>query len=208
MSLVKHGIAVRTLCVRCLTTMDAVENLQCGRPRILLEIKLHRNSVYSQKVQSIHSHPLHIVCTTRRVNEYATQALERASSSLWASFYGQDGFRTKACVPDVYSVFTFESLHNFHLNISKMIKGRLFIYISYSFAAASRRTSLLRASSPLQDIIRTESRIETKNIDFSIRCIFVDLNGLYTRSGNIEVLKVTIFDQLNSIFPFLAAFLK
>lgn len=48
---VKHGVAVRTPCVRCPTTMNAALNLQCDKLRTLTRMKFARNSVRSQMIQ-------------------------------------------------------------------------------------------------------------------------------------------------------------
>lgn len=81
MSAFKNGVAVRTLCVTDHTIMDAAHNLQCGRSRILPEMKLARNSVRSQTTQPDNEHSSHTDCSSKQVGKGEENALESVSLS-------------------------------------------------------------------------------------------------------------------------------
>lgn len=130
MSALKHGISVRTPGVRCLTAMKAVRNMQYGRLRTLPKMKLDRNFVRLQTIQSARWNPFHNSCTIRQFEKHAEQGLDSLSLSPLSSFYKHIGLRMKAGAPDLYYLFTFKSVQNFSPNISKILEGYLLTYIS------------------------------------------------------------------------------
>lgn len=81
-STVKYVVAVRTLCVRFLTTMDWARNLQCSRPWTIPETKLAKSSVCSKTTQPGNQYLSSIARTTRKLNEDVWFILESVSLSI------------------------------------------------------------------------------------------------------------------------------
>lgn len=113
----------------------------------------------------------------------AEQSPGSVSISVWTFFLERHGSKTKTGVPHIYSLYAFESLQNSSLEISKMLNKLLLIYISFISAAADRRTSLLSAYSFFMTMIRRNSSIKTKSVDFLKVDMLADANGLYTDEG-------------------------
>lgn len=63
-------------CVRDLTTMKAVGNMQSDRPRTLSETEVARDFIHSQTTQRARRHPSHTACKTYQANNEAEEAPE------------------------------------------------------------------------------------------------------------------------------------
>lgn len=126
----------------------------------------------------------------------------------WPSHLEHESFRAKAGVLDMYCLVIFESSQTFSLGISRILKEGRFVYFLSFTDAADRRTSLLRGCNLLLTDIRRRSGTETKNVDFSKGYISSDLSALYTNKVIKGKLEAKDFGQLDSVFPFLAAFVE
>lgn len=89
-----------------------------------------------------------------------------------------------------------------------MLKEWLLLYLSFAFTAAGfRKVERRTCDINLTDICR-DSGTEIMNVDFLQEDILNDLKVLYRSNGNRSMLKGKEFDQLDSVFTFVAAFVN
>lgn len=86
-----------------------------------------------------------------------------------------------------------------------MLEERVLIFISSVPAAAARRKSKLYACNLLFTVMCRGGGAETMNVDFFKEEVSTDLNGYYTYHIPGSKLKGKYFEQLYSIFHFVAA---
>lgn len=87
-----------------------------------------------------------------------------------------------------------------------MLEECLFIYVSSVSCTAGRKSSPLRACTALPTVMRRDNETRTSNVDFPKGDISADLNRLYINNGTRGMLEGEHFDQLDSVFRFVAAF--
>lgn len=116
-------------------------------------------------------------------------------------FLERNGIQISAYVPGMYSLLPFESLHAFSLFISKTLEKSFLIYLSSALAAASWRTSLLRACSLFLTGIRRPAGTEPIIMRFSKEEFSPDLTGHYTSNVIEGMLGVEDFLQVDYVFP-------
>lgn len=106
--------------------------------------------------------------------------LRDASLSPRQLFSKMNGFRVGRRGPEIYSLFTFETLHNLHLGISEMLKECVFSYLSSDTsltdvskgraepkALVQIRNAILRGCSLLHSAFQRESATPVIEVDSS-----------------------------------------
>lgn len=106
------------------------------------------------------------------------------------------------------SLFIFESLQNFSLGISGMLKKYILTHVSSAPSAAGRRTSLLIACYLLLAVICKGSEAKSMNADASKKDVSASLNGTDTNNRITGMLEEKNFKQLDSLYSFVVAFVN
>lgn len=123
-------------------------------------------------------------------------------------------------VEDLYSMFTFEPLHNLHLGVSRLLKTCLVQYLSsdeiYSHPCgpngkrkrlSSVRMALLRACNAILAHVEEKYALPGLHVDFAKTGKTTQLNGLFTADGLRGMLEGKDYYAVDMVFPFVAAFI-
>lgn len=121
---------------------------------------------------------------------------------------------------DLYSIFTFEPLHKFHLGVSRLLKNCLIQYLSsekmYSHpdgpSGKQKRVSLLktplfRACNSILAQIEEKYALPGLHVNFAKREKSAQLNGLFTGDGLRGMLEGKDYYAVDMVFPFITSFI-
>lgn len=119
---------------------------------------------------------------------------------------------------DLYSIFTFEPLHNLHLRISNLVKGYTVGYL-YSHRLiingvrigcsllVTVRTRIMRACSPMLAIIEKKENMRVVKIVFGKVGGRSRLSRILTKIALKAILEGRDYKAIYKVFPFVAAFI-
>jgi len=123
-------------------------------------------------------------------------------------------------VPGVYSMFTFESLHNLHLGISKLLKNCFLEFLQSNQVMtwpngtrkqkkvlSSQRSNVLKAANAILAEIEKKYPATGIHVDFSKKEKTAQLNGFFLRDGVRGMLEGKNFRSIDLVFPFIASFI-
>lgn len=198
-----HGTLVKKPCIRCTASMDDIQALSRRPLRTMADTITARRAV----------------TTTMALNvpENVEDILKAISLAPWGTVFEHLCNVLHFLPSDVYSMFTFETLHNLHLGWSKLLK---FCYICYLSSeqvmthrpgkpdkpASSMKNSVLRAVNSMLTEIQTKYPMPGRNVDFAKKEASSGLNGLFTNDGLKGMLEGKDYQAVDYIFPFVAAF--
>ena len=213
---VKHGLAVTRPFHRCLGTLSDFKN--CTTP--VLRHRGHTADVRrivgecSMKVQSLE--------TTRQVHQVRVHkkmiedALKSYSLAIWESSLESMSLADKSISPDLYSIFTFEPLHNLFLGVSKLLKVCMIQYMSSAELYtknpgrgkrprlfSSIRTSVLRGCNTVLAEFQKYYVMPGVKVDFSKHEGSSQLNGIFVQDGLRGMLEGKDYRTLDMFFPFI-----
>ena len=199
---VKHGGSGPFPCVRCKVTPTDIVNLVTRDSRSMEDTLSARRTAADNKAAE---HP-----TVSSLN------LSEVPSFL-EHLYGS----STMVMEDIYSMFTFESLHNLHLGVSKQMKQCLSEYFNSSIPChaihqtrkpprpiSSYRMNILRAVNSILATIEKDFGAPGLHIDFSKHERSTQLNGLYVREGLRGMLEGKNYRALDMVFPIIVGFLE
>ena len=204
-----HNLNTRCPCHRCLVTLECIQKLIRKPSRTMNLTKFIRRNV--KKILKSNKAIMDKKC----FNE-----LKHWSLAQWTSFLEDlhDAF-PDFIVDDVYSIFTFEPLHNLHLGTSKMLKLLFFLLLSSNLLVCfphmkgkrnvsinSKRAAILRACNSLLKVLEEDCDISNLHVDFSVKEASTTLNGLFLETGVKGMLEGKDYKQLDYVFPFVMAF--
>ena len=149
----------------------------------------------------------------------ASLALDDLSLSPWPSIFENLSLVDRNAIPDMYSIFTFEMLHNIFLGTSARLKELLFQYLgSPSLRTlpsgplrrerqfSQLRTAVLRGCNTVLAVFQRDFVPSAHRIDFSNHEASAQLNGLYTSTVIQGMLEGKYYKLLDSFFPFVYAY--
>ena len=219
LSAVKHGLMVNKPCIRCMCTADLFCSPTTAVPR-------HRNDTLHIRSKVKECDRLIIDAdkngdrtSRKQIRKQRYDLLSDYSLAPWSSFLEDCSLVDPSAVPDLYSIFTFESLHNLFLGMSPTLKALLFQYLgseaqhkhhsgSNSTATSFKniRTSILRGCNTLLRYFENSHLMPGTRIDFSKKEASSQLNGFYTSTGLRGMLEGKDFKALDFVFPFIFAY--
>ena len=217
MSAVKHGLSCQMPCVRCMIPSDQFSQLTTYPTRDMSQTMSIRREVKDliNSLNTMRQGP-----RRRAVLEAAAEKLDAASLSPVPSFL-EELYCVGNIVPnDAYSIFTFEPLHNLHLGISKLLKTCTIQLLSsddlYTHPTKNSRqqrkfssikNKVLRSCNALLAAIEAQFPIPGVHVDYSKKESSVQLNGFFTHDGIKGMLEAKNYQNMDMIFPFIAAFI-
>ena len=149
------------------------------------------------------------------------ECLDKFALSLHASSF-LEHFPFVQCSPylDIYSIFTYESLHNIYLGISRLLKEmccqRLYdealVTIEKDASGNYRnfpelRTALINGMNDILTCIERDSPASAFKIDFSDTRKSGNFNGFFVKDGLKGMLEAKDHRAVDQVMPFLAMFL-
>ena len=178
-SAVKHGQTTPTPCHRCLASPT-----EFSIPSQAL--KRHRN----QKLRARNEYANNVHEST------SSQSLDSLSLAPWASCLETMSVIDPGAIPDLYSIFTFEPLHNLFLGTSMRIKELLTSYLTTTSLLthpdgptgkrrpfSSVRNSVLRGCNTVLAILQRDYVLDSTKLYFPNNEPSSQLNCLYVTQG-------------------------
>lgn len=202
MSAVRHNLVTNRPCHRCIVTTKDL-NLGLKAPPRTFRLTSFIRKKHNEAGSSFQDH------------------LKSFSLAPWKSFLEDIRTSHPSFVPDdLYEIFTYEPLHNLHLEISKLVKSCTYQlassnykvrYINASGKATtsirSKKIPLLAACNTLLRLIERDSGIAQLHVDFSTKDMSSALNGIFLQTGLRGMLEGKDYRALDHVFPFVAAFI-
>ena len=115
---------------------------------------------------------------------------------------------------DLYSIFSFEPLHNLHLGISKDIKRMIFERLSTEDLQDARgnlfkfiRKSVVQWANAFLALLEKEYPTSCLHVEFSKAKTSTRLDGLFVEDRVRGMLEGKDYKTVDMIFPFIAAFI-
>ena len=190
-------------CHRCTVPRDLLSIPSCYELRSVQETKECR-----------------VAARTARTKANQLECLNKYSLSLHASFL--EKFPFVQCSPylDIYSIFTFEPLHNIYLGLSKLLKEMCCQRLcDDTFSTVMQdadgrykrfpeiRTALLNGMNHILSCIQRDSPATAFKIDFSDAGKSGSYNGFFVKDGLRGMLEAKDHRAVDQVMPFLAMFL-
>lgn len=199
MSSVLHGVTTKHPCVRCMVTGDGIVSMTTASPR---------------RFEYAHD------CRVATESDEQQELAAKYSLSCTPSFLEGIAKHSNFIPGEIYNLFTFESLHNFHLGISKQLKRCLMDYVACSDNVnmkfgdrrrqkrlGSQRVPILKALNGILATIERKYFAPGLHVDFSKKEKSSTLNGLFGNDGLRGMLEGKNYRSVDLVFPFLMGFL-
>lgn len=216
---VKHGLAVTRPCHRCLGTLSDFE--KCSNP-----VNRHRShtaevrrivSELAKKVQSLEgTRQVHQV---RLLKKSIEETLKSHSLASWESFLENLLLVDKCISSDLYSILTYEPLHNLFLGLSRLLKFCLILYLSSKLLSTKQsgrgkkprvfnsiKTAVLRGCNTVLAEFQKYYVPPGLRVDFSKHEGSSQLNGIFVQDGLRGMLEGKDYRTLDCFFPFIFAY--
>lgn len=219
---IRHNITPRRPCIRCISTNEDMRNNVVKPYRTFQHMSEVRRKIKEsiESYRSASSLPRTQQKQCSSILRMGDELLREWSLAPWKSIL--EYFREQFpwfIVPDLYSLFTFEELHNLDLGISKLLKICFVLYLSsgelkdVTFngtvkkrSLSSLKTLLLRACNSYLSFINDTHSLPDLNVDFSRKDSSLQLNGLFLHSGVRGMLEGKDYRNVDKVFPFVMAF--
>ena len=214
-SAVKHGLSVLRPCHRCLALV-VVFHIASSMP----SRHRHHTRTTRAKVQECtnlikQSEKIGDVPTQRSQLDVIQKSLKTYSLANWESVLERLRIVDERAIPDLYSIFTFEPLHNLFLGISPKVKELLIHYLGsntlHTNPSSSKRSqrlfssvraSVLRGCNTVLSVFQNEYMMPGTRVDFSKKEGSSQLNGIYMTRGLRGMLEGKDYRALDVMFPF------
>jgi len=210
MSGVKHGTLGLAPCIRCMSSATDFESIISRPKRDISRTVEARKMIQDASLPSASS----------AVQDKALKVMKELYLSPVNSFLEHMYLHHRSLMlSDVYSIFTFESLHNLHLGTSKMLKSCFSEYLYttdvITFPAgprrkqrvmSSQRSNILKSFNAILAEIEKNYPATGLHVDFSKKEKSAQMNGFYLRDGVRGMLEGKNYRAVDMVFPFLAAF--
>ena len=116
---------------------------------------------------------------------------------------------------DLYTILAFEPMHNLFLGMSKTLKILIFLRLGSENLFVEKdkkkfkyiRFTILKCVNEMLSRMEKESYIPDFTVDFASKTNPSELNGLYCKDGVTGMLEAKNYKCLDTIFPFVAAFI-
>ena len=173
----------------------------------------HTVSVIQEQLHKAEQTPDLLEKTTLR-HAIATE-FNNYSLSSWSSFLENSNLVPSTVIDDLYSIYTYEPLHNIHLGLSVRLKDVLTHYLGTSKSVTingrlrtycSLRHTVLKGCNSLLRSIQDLYTMPGIRYDFSKKECSTALNGIYTNTGLRGMLEGKDYKVLDTIFPIVFAY--
>lgn len=217
---VKHGTKVRCPCHRCYVPSENLNGVE-RFPNRSRSDTLERREKYKQCMKEAEvGRRKHHVARTREAVENANIVLGEVSLSEYSSCLEQCALFDTQARENMYSVFAFEPLHNFHLGISKLLKTCIMSRLNsnnMTSTAGSKtgqprtfralRHVILRGANDILAGMQRDCNVRGFQVDFSSGEKGSGLNGMFRNDGLRGMLEAKDYRAVDMVFPFIAAFI-
>jgi len=205
MSCVKHGTRGPRPCVRCMSSASDFETQRPCEVRDMSQTVMVRADLKRTGSQDA-------TC----LEMFESLNVSTVQSFLEGIYLSHRTFLP----PDVYSIFTFESLHNLHLGISRLLKNCFTEYLHsnsvttnpvgarrYQRTLSSQRIQVLKVCNAILAEVENTYPASGLHVDFSKTEKTSQLNGLFLREGVRGMLEGKNFRAVDMVFPFVLSFI-
>ena len=141
--------------------------------------------------------------------------LKDYSLASWESFLESTSLVDRTAIPDLYSIFTFEPLHNLFLGVSKLLKHCMFQYLSSQTLStkpsglqtvprlfSSVKTAVLRGCNSILSEFQRYYIMPGMKVDLSKHEGSAQLNGIFLPTGLRGMVEGKDYRVLDIVFPF------
>ena len=193
---VRHGLKGIHPCVRCKVTDSMFRECEQSGNRSVQELSRTRNLFRSFMSRSEMYSVSGDLSAASEFKKKGEDVLKQLSVWQWTSFLETTALLIPNCPCTLYSIFTFEPLHNLHLGVSKLIKGCIMDYLGADDIIAfprgpsskqknlrSLRATCLKTCNTYLAAADKEYPMHGKRIDFSGGNTSNQLNGIFLSTG-------------------------
>lgn len=220
MSATKSSMSIEMPCHRCTASSGDMEKGRVGTARSItifkeVHARYDRDMELAKNFRAEGNHE-----QSRNFKARALQELKSWSLHPWITFLHETPLIPENMPFDVFSIFTYEPLHNLNLGISKLLKlctynllGSSESFTSEDSAAGGNRSfvsvrhSVLSGTNSVLRAIEKDDLDFTYHVDFSSDSLPSSLNGIYTDEGLRGMLEGKDYRNLDYVFPFVGAYL-
>ena len=193
-------------CPRCFSVVNHHTDFKVGKTRVVYDMK-----EVLMKAENL--------MKSSETKKEAEELLKEYSLHSWPSFLQTCPLVPSGCSLDMYRLFTFESLHNLHLGVSKLIKTCAMkrlesstLFTKEKDSADSKpysaiRHSILAGANSVLSAIERDSPESNFHIDFSMNEVTSTLNGIFTKDGMRGMLEGKDYRNLDKVFPFIGGYM-
>ena len=217
LSCIYQGSNTTRPCPKCLVGRTVLNDDSIHTKRSIMETRLRRRKALAIDME------LNKSIEKNHPSRVKKLRLERADILKAMSILEVESLFESSCLimdeggVDLYDCLCFEPMHNVQLGTSKTCKSCIFLRLGRDdkFITVngrkkmfkSIRRSVLKSVNEILSRMQVESYVPDFRVDFSSKESSTDLNGLYTNDGLVGMLEAKNFKCLDTIFPFVCAFI-
>ena len=200
-------------CHRCMVRSEELPFSYGYLPRTLRSITCTRQAHTQLKEEGAWLKANGKQSQARKCMERAELFMKDDSIAMYESFLESTPMVDYLGTYEALNSFSFEPLHNFHLDVSKLIKicmyNRLSSHTSFSPHGSVKklRRKILRGCNDLLACYERESYISGLTFDNSSPDISDKLDGFFTEDGIRGMLEGKDYKAVDMVFPFVGAFI-
>jgi len=209
---IRHNTNTKYPCIRCLSSLNDIRNNRTGKERTVEQM-----NVILEQVQMLMQNGKSNGKTKKQTEKLLKEwSLSEYNSVLVELYLENEMF----ILPGLYTIFTFEMLHNLHLGLSKLLKRSVYNYISSRRVVrmslltgnkerviGSMKNQILKACNSILRDIQENNHTPGLHFDFSTKDCSKQLNGIFTNDGLKGMLEGKDYRNLDYVFPFVTAFI-
>ena len=212
---VKHGNKCTMPCIRCTAPQTTFNTYSKESPRHSSDTIQARQECLdlSNSIRNLPS--LNKKATEATLINKQNDILDMYSLANWPSFLENNDLVPRSVIENFYDIYTFEALHDLYLGTSTSIKRNVFFYLisdriipinNRMRKMSSLRSSILRGCNTILRFFQSHSFMPGTRIDFSKKDCSSQLNGIYTSTGLRGMLEGKDYKALDTVFPFVFAY--
>ena len=218
---VLHGLRTKATCHRCLVPSENLNGIETAAERQIGDMQslLEKASYLKKEAQFAFDQNDRVAAKNMR--ESAVSILKQVSLSGTEPVLRNFPFMGLVPTLNYYRMYTFETMHNFHLGISKLLKNAYVERLkdeeltSNRITAASGkprsfpsiRSIVLSGANEIMRRIRNESHARHLDVDFSVPSKSWRYNGFFNESGIVGMLEARQYKAVDMVFPIVAAYI-
>ena len=203
---IRHGLLTNKPCILCNCTFEDMRLLKRGIRR-----KIDETLTMRRKVNEM---------MKKNGKEFDDSEILKTNSLSIVESFIEIAYR-KYCsfiAPDAYSIYTFETLHNLYLGLSKILKICLYKYLgseeivvisirdeTKNISLRSKKRALLKFINHTLSQYEREYGVPSLYVDFKKKGNTNCLDGLYMEKGMKGMLQGRNFKHLDYVFPLVSS---
>ena len=199
---IRHGLLTNKPCIQCNCTFEDMHLLKEGIKRMIddtLSLRKRANEIMRNNGKEFDDSEILKANSLSIVEPFIEMAYRKYCSFI---------------APDVYSIYTFEMLHNLYLGLSKILKICLYKYLGSDelvvmtirdeekkVVLRSKKKAILKFINHTLSQYEREYGVPSLYVDFKKKGNTNSLDGLYLEKGMKGMLQGRNFKHLDYVFP-------